>query len=234
MTSQEFCKWMGIEHPIIMAPMFLVSNVEMLKSALDSGITGAIPALNYRTDEELRSAIKSIKDYSQKPFGINLIVNKSNLKYKKQLATCVELKVDFIITSLGSPKETIEQAKPAGIKVICDVTDLNYAKKVEALGADAVIAVNSNAGGHAGPIPPEELIPTLVETLKIPVISAGVWLQLINLITVWALGLLQLLLELYLLLAKKLGCPKSTNRLVSIMVRMILSLQRVFRDLILL
>jgi len=102
-----------------------------------------------------------------------LIVNKSNPKYKKQLETCLDKKVDFIITSLGSPQETIEKGHPLGIKVICDVVDLKYARKVESLGADAVIAVNNNAGGHAGPIPPEELIPELVKNLSIPVISAG-------------------------------------------------------------
>ena len=64
-----------------------------------------------------------------------------------QLKTCVDKKVDFIITSLGSPEEVIKQCKPAGIKVFCDVVDLKYAQKVEELGADAVIAVNSRAGG---------------------------------------------------------------------------------------
>src|SRR5258706_11626629 len=53
-----------------------------------------------------------------------------------------------LITSLGSPRETIEICKPLGIKVFCDVVDLKYAKVVEALGADAVIAVNNRAGGH--------------------------------------------------------------------------------------
>jgi nitronate monooxygenase len=85
----------------------------------------------------------------------------------------VELKVDFIITSLGSPQEVIEQCKPAGIKVFCDVVDLDYAKKVEALGADALIAVNNQAGGHAGKISPKELITLLTTHCKIPVISAG-------------------------------------------------------------
>ena len=68
-----------------MAPMFLVSNVDMIKAALDNGITGAIPALNYRTIPELEAAIDEIKAYSSKPFGINLIVNKSNIKLKSQL-----------------------------------------------------------------------------------------------------------------------------------------------------
>jgi len=173
MNSTDHRSLFDTDFPIIMAPMFLISNATMVKSALDHGITGAIPALNYRTDAEFRAAIDEIRAYSSKPLGINLIVNKSNLKYKKQLETCLEKKVDFIITSLGSPKECIERAKPLGIKVFCDVIDLKYALKVQEQGADAVIAVNAEAGGHAGNVPQKELVPMLKEKLSIPVISAG-------------------------------------------------------------
>ena len=82
-------------------------------------------------------------------------------------------KISFIITSLGSPEETIIEAHKVGVKVFCDVTDVKYAKKVEQLGADAVIAVNKEAGGHAGGFSYKELIPDLVKSVKIPVISAG-------------------------------------------------------------
>ncbi|MCG8575961.1 MAG: nitronate monooxygenase [Flavobacteriales bacterium] len=164
---------LDIEHPVIMAPMFLVSNEAMLIEAGNNGITGAVPALNYRTDEEFREAIKEIRSKSKGPFGVNLIVNKSNPKMQSQLKTCVELGVDYIITSLGSPEEVIRLCKPKGIKVFCDVVDLKYAQKVEQLGADAVIAVNNRAGGHAGNLTPEELIPLLVKNCNIPVISAG-------------------------------------------------------------
>ena len=99
--SITLCDLLGIEFPVIMAPMFLVSNEKMIIEALKSGITGAIPALNFRTTDELRNTIKSIKAISDKPFGINLIVNKSNFRYKDQLQVCCEEQVDYIITSLG-------------------------------------------------------------------------------------------------------------------------------------
>lgn len=164
---------LGIKYPIIMAPMFLVSNVNMTVAASNAGITGCIPALNYRTIPELKSAIQEIKEKSTGPFGINLIVNKSNFLYKEQLKTCCDLKVDYIITSLGSPEETIKMAHKAGVKVFCDVVNLEYAKKVERLGADALIAVNKEAGGHFGPMSYRELIPLLTQNCTIPVISAG-------------------------------------------------------------
>ncbi|APY12533.1 2-nitropropane dioxygenase [Seonamhaeicola sp. S2-3] len=164
-----------IKHPIIQAPMFLVSNVDMVTEAMKSGIAGCIPALNYRTLDELRLAIKTLKKEKVEggAFGFNLIVNKSNIKYKGQLEVICEEGCDFIITSLGSPEETIKQAHKAGIKVFCDVVDLKFAKKVEALGADAIIAVNNEAGGHRGNISPKALITQLVANCNIPIISAG-------------------------------------------------------------
>lgn len=164
---------LDIEYPIILAPMFLVSNVAMLVAASKAGITGAVPALNYRTIAEFEKALEEIKALSDGPFGVNLIVNKSNFLYKEQLKACCKHQVAYIITSLGSPEETIKEAHKAGVKVFCDVVNLDYAKKVEALGADAVIAVNKEAGGHAGPTSYQELIPLLVENCNIPVISAG-------------------------------------------------------------
>jgi len=145
----------------------------MLIAAGNNGITGAIPALNFRTIEAFKGAIKNVQENTDGPIGINIIVNKSNPKAAAQLEASVELKVDYIITSLGNPKSVIDACKPAGIKVFCDVTDLKFAKKVEALGADAVIAVNNKAGGHAGKLSPEDLISTLVRECSIPVISAG-------------------------------------------------------------
>ncbi|WP_223034234.1 NAD(P)H-dependent flavin oxidoreductase [Hanstruepera marina] len=164
-----------IKFPIIQAPMFLVSNTDMVIEAMKSGIAGCIPALNYRTLPELRNAIKELKEAKVEggSFGFNLIVNKSNVRYKDQLQVLCEEGCDFIITSLGNPEETIREAHAVGIKVFCDVTDLHFAKKVEKLGADAIIAVNNEAGGHRGNLSPKEIILLLKEHVSIPIISAG-------------------------------------------------------------
>ena len=173
--TTKLSQLLSIKHPIIQAPMFLVSNVAMVTEAMNGGIAGCIPALNYRTLDELRVAIKELKVNKVEggSYGFNLIVNKSNVKYKGQLEVLCEEGCDFIITSLGSPEETIKQAHKAGIKVFCDVVDLKFAQKVEGLGADAVIAVNNQAGGHRGNATPEDLIKELVANCNIPVISAG-------------------------------------------------------------
>lgn len=175
MQKQTLTSLLNIKYPIIIAPMFLVSNTKMVIEGMKSGVAGCIPALNYRTLEELRASIQELKAAKVEggSFGYNLIVNKSNPKYKDQLQVICEEGVDFIITSLGSPEETINQAHKVGIKVFCDVTDLSFAKKVESLGGDAIIAVNNQAGGHRGNIAPEILIKQLNENTSLPVISAG-------------------------------------------------------------
>lgn len=175
MQKQTLTSLLNIKYPIIIAPMFLVSNTKMVIEGMKSGVAGCIPALNYRTLEELRASIQELKAAKVEggSFGYNLIVNKSNPKYKDQLQVICEEGVDFIITSLGSPEETINQAHKVGIKVFCDVTDLSFSKKVESLGGDALIAVNNQAGGHRGNLNPEELIKELNEKTSLPVISAG-------------------------------------------------------------
>ena len=175
MKTTKLSKLLAIKYPIIQAPMFLVSNAAMVIEAMKGGIAGCIPALNYRTTEELRLVVKELKlaKVEGGAFGFNLIVNKSNIKYKAQLAVICDEGADFIITSLGNPKETIEMAHQHNIKVFCDVTDLAFAKKVESLGADAIIAVNNEAGGHRGNQSSADLIPELVKFCNIPIISAG-------------------------------------------------------------
>lgn len=174
-TKQTLEQILGIKHPIIVAPMFLVSNVEMVIAAMQKNVAGCIPALNFRTSEKLKEAIQQLKKAKtdQGAFGINIIVNKSNLKYKEQLKVCCEEGVDFIITSLGDPKEIIIAAHKKGIKVFCDVVNLKHGLKVASSGCDALIAVNNMAGGHRGDYGAEELISELNKNCGLPVISAG-------------------------------------------------------------
>ena len=165
-------KKLKLKHPIIMAPMFLVSNVDMIISAHKCGIIGCLPAHNFRTQEALEKALQELTDKKIK-FGMNLIVNKSNTNYEWQIESVLKFGCDFIITSLGNPKNTIELAHKQNIIVFCDVTNIEYAKKCEALGADAVVGVSSDAGGHLGQIPSAELTKILKQNIDIPVLSSG-------------------------------------------------------------
>jgi nitronate monooxygenase len=167
-------KLVGCRYPIIAGPMFLVSDETLTAAVCKTGATAALPSLNWRTPELFREAIQKTKKLSEgAPFGVNLIVNKANPRLKEDLDICVEENISFVITSLGNPKTVIEKMHSIGSKVFCDVTTLEYAQKVENLGADAVIAVSSGAGGHAGGLSPFVLIPYLKKNISLPIIAAG-------------------------------------------------------------
>ena len=130
---------LDIEFPMIMAPMFLVSNVAMIKAAMDQGIMGVFPSLNFREEGELEQVIDTLWEHRKKTgkgsFGVNLIVQRSNPLYKKHLKICLEKEVPFYITSLGNPKEVIDGAHAYGGKVFCDVTNHKHAKMVDGTAA---------------------------------------------------------------------------------------------------
>ncbi len=171
--STPFTQLLGCDFPIIAGPMFLVSNDKLVTAVSSAGGIGAMPSLNWRSSEEFRQVIRTVKAKTKKPFGVNLIVNQANPRQHADLDICAEEKVPLVITSLGNPKEAIRKMHQVGGKVFCDVTDLSYGKKVEDLGADGVIAVSAGAGGHAGPISPLVLIPYLRRHLRIPIVAAG-------------------------------------------------------------
>lgn len=183
-----------INFPLIMAPMFLVSNFEMVEAGMQSGIMGTFPSLNFRKEGELGSILQKLNKVKIEKklsgnFGVNLIVQKSNPLYEKHLAICVQNKVPFYITSLGSPKEVIEKAHSYGAKVYCDVTNIVHAQKCFDLGCDGFIAVGQAAGGHAGPNSLQVLIPSLHKHFpKTPVVAAGGIATGEGLLSVLALG----------------------------------------------
>lgn len=164
---------LNIDYPIIAAPMFLVSDTKMVTAASRAGGLGTFPALNFRPIENYRKAIRDIKSQTNKPFGINIIVQKKNKIQEEHLQIALEEEVPLIITSLGSPKSIIERARGTKTKVFCDVVGLTHAKKVADLGADGIIAVGSGAGGHAGETSLFALLPMLKKHIHLPLIAAG-------------------------------------------------------------
>src|SRR4051812_33999767 len=121
MTSKnELEELLKIDFPLIMAPMFLVSNLEMMKAGMRAGIMAVFPTLNYRKAGELEAILDELNTYHKQftsgSYGVNIIVQKSNPLSDKHLKICLEKKVPFFITSLGSPKEVIEGAQKYGGK----------------------------------------------------------------------------------------------------------------------
>lgn len=185
---------LSVKFPIIMAPMFLVSNEAMLKAGMDAGLMSVFPSLNYRKEVELENILSSLNKYKKErntagSFGVNLIVQKTNVMFQKHLELCVAAKVPFYITSLGSPAEVIKQAHSYGAKVYCDVTNLIHAKKCFDLGCDGFIAVGQGAGGHAGDNPLQVLIPALQKEFpNTPIVAAGGIASGAGIISALALG----------------------------------------------
>jgi nitronate monooxygenase len=170
----SFSRLLGCDLPILVAPMFLVSNVDMVVAAGEAGAVGSFPALNVRPVEKLQGWLQEIRRRSNKPYGVNLIVNRSNPYLQQQIEICLACQVPLFIASLGNPSQLIEKAHAAGSKVFCDVIGLEHARKAVSVGADGLIAVSSGAGGHAGAISPFALVPYLKQQFpQVPIVAAG-------------------------------------------------------------
>jgi len=178
-----------LDYPIIGAPMFLVSNKEMVLSVSQSGGLGTFPALNFRPINNYEAQLKEIKsNLKDRPFGINIIVQKKNKDQERQLEIAIENEVPLIITSLGSPKSVIEKARGTKTRVFCDVVGLKHAEKVASLGADGLIVVGSGAGGHGGETSLFALLPFLKKHVDLPMIAAGCMSDGRSLLAALALG----------------------------------------------
>ncbi|MBU6284639.1 MAG: nitronate monooxygenase [Betaproteobacteria bacterium] len=155
--------------PVIAAPLFIVSNPDLVIAQCKAGIVGSFPALNARPIEVLEQWLIRIRDeldaWNQAhpdrpaaPFAVNQIVHKSNDRLDQDVALCVKHKVPLVITSLGARPELNEAIHSYGGMVLHDVIDQFFAHKAIEKGADGLILVASGAGGHAGRQSPFALV----------------------------------------------------------------------------
>lgn len=166
MTKDELLESFNLKLPVVAAPMFLISQMELVKQCCKNGIIGTFPALNQRSSEGFEQWLIELNETFQQweketgekspPYGVNLIVHKTNPRVNADLEICVRHKVPIIITSLGAVKELVEDVHAYGGLVFHDVTNLRHAQKAIGAGVDGLILVTAGAGGHAGtrnPIP---------------------------------------------------------------------------------
>lgn len=169
--------------PLIAAPMFLVSGDRLVIETCKAGVVGTFPALNQRTSEGFREWVKKIKTELEEfqkdtgkmpaPFGVNLIVHKSNPRLEEDLKICIEEKVPLIITSLGAVSELVNRVHDYGGIVFHDVTTLRHAQKADEAGVDGLILVAAGAGGHAGVVNPFALVGQIRSFFKKTILLAG-------------------------------------------------------------
>lgn len=170
----DLSRKLGLRYPFVSAPMFLISNREMMVACAEAGILGCMPSLNARTPEKLREDLEWIRSKTDRPFGINLTIGLTKPERLQQdMALCEEFKVPVLLTSYGNPTEFVKRAHAHGMVVFHDVIGLQHGRKAVAAGVDGIIAVGAGAGGHAGRISPYVLIPWLREELKVPILAAG-------------------------------------------------------------
>lgn len=160
--------------PAIVAPMFLVSGVELVTACSTAGLLGTVPTLNARTTEALDQWLGEMRErLGSRPFGANLIVHKSNPRVAEDLALLVKHKVPLVITSLGAVSDVIEAVHSYGGMVLHDVISIRHAKKALGAGADGLIAVAAGAGGHAGTLSPFALVSEIREFHAGPLALSG-------------------------------------------------------------
>ena len=143
--------------PAVAAPMFLVSGPDLVVECCRSGVVGTFPALNQRTSEGYEAWLHEIQQRLQgrhAPFGVNLIVHKTNPRLQQDLAITVKHKVPLVITSLGAVKDLVDDIHSYGGVVFHDVIHLHHARKAAEAGVDGLITVCAGAGGHAGTLNP--------------------------------------------------------------------------------
>lgn len=169
--------------PVIAAPMFLVSGSRLVIECCKNGIVGTFPSLNGRTSEafeqmliEITVALKKFEEETglePAPFGVNLIVNKTNPRVMTDLQLCIKYNVPLVITSLGAVKDIVDAVHSYGGLVFHDVIKKRHAEKAAEAGVDGIIAVAAGAGGHAGTASPFALVDEIKSVFNGVVVLAG-------------------------------------------------------------
>jgi nitronate monooxygenase len=154
--------------PVVAAPMFLISGPRLVIEACRHGVLGTFPALNQRTTDgfdawlsEIEEGLDGATQASAKPpapYGVNLIVHRSNPRVEADLEVVVKHQVPIVITSLGAVAELVDAVHSYGGLVYHDVTNRRHAEKAAGAGVDGLILVAAGAGGHAGTLNPMPFI----------------------------------------------------------------------------
>jgi nitronate monooxygenase len=162
--------------PLIAAPMFIVSNPDLVIAQCRGGIVGSFPALNARPAAELDTWLSRIRDAlgpEDAPFAVNQIIHHTNDRLAHDLAVCGRHRVPIIITSLRAPTEVVRQVHDWGGIVLHDVTNLRHARKALEAGVDGLILVAAGAGGHAGTLSPFALVAEVRAIFDGPIVLSG-------------------------------------------------------------
>ncbi|MCP9237231.1 nitronate monooxygenase family protein [Lewinella sp. JB7] len=169
----EILSELHLDIPVVVSPMFIISQPHLVLESCRNGVLGTFPALNNRSTEgfeqwvvDIKEAIRTEGGERGKPlsaYGVNLIVHKTNPRVQADLEVIVRQRVPVVITSLGAAREVVDAVHSYGGRVFHDVTNTYHAQKAIDAGVDGLILVCAGAGGHAGTLNP---IPFVAEIRK--------------------------------------------------------------------
>lgn len=174
----------GLRLPVVGAPLFIISNPDLVIAQCKAGVVGSFPSLNARPVEEFERWLQHIKteldaynaanpDQPAAPFAVNQIVHRSNNRLYEDLELCVKYQVPIVITSLGAREDVNEAVHSYGGIVLHDVINNRFAHKAIEKGADGLIAVAAGAGGHAGSTSPFALMQEIRAWFDGPLLLSG-------------------------------------------------------------
>ncbi len=167
-----------IQIPLICGAMYPCSNPELVAAVSAAGAIGIVQpvSLTYVHGHEFRAGLRMIRALTSKPIGMNALIEKTSRAYHERMMAWVDIALEegvrFFVTSLGNPRWVVDRVAPHGGIVYHDVTEARWAAKARDGGVNGMIAVNNQAGGHAGPRDPRTLLDELTP-FGLPVVCAG-------------------------------------------------------------
>jgi nitronate monooxygenase len=163
--------------PLIAAPMFLVSGVELVTAACASGVIGAFPTVNCRSPEQLDAWLTEIetrlRDKKAAPICPNLIVHRSNARLGDDLQVLLAHRPEIVITSVGSPAPVLKPLHDSGALVLADVATIRHAERAVEAGADGLVLLTAGAGGQTGWLNPFAFVRAVRKFFAGPIVLAG-------------------------------------------------------------
>ncbi|WP_379966912.1 NAD(P)H-dependent flavin oxidoreductase [Ectobacillus sp. sgz5001026] len=166
---------LNIKYPIIQGGLAYLAYADLAAAVSNAGGLGQITAMSLSSPEALREEIQSVRNMTNHPFGVNYAIGQHGRPFEHMLEVAIEEKVPVITMTGGNPAPIINRLEGTGIKKLVLVAARRQAQKAEQLGADAVMVVGQEGGGHLGrdDIGTMVLVPQVVDSVSIPVIASG-------------------------------------------------------------
>ncbi|MFC2706187.1 MAG: nitronate monooxygenase [Olsenella profusa] len=170
MIESPICELLGIQKPVFQGGMAWIADASLASAVSEAGGLGIISAMNANA-EWLRGQIHELRERTDKPFGVNIMLQSPFADEVADLV--VDERVPVVVTGAGDPRKYMRRWNAADIKVIPVVAQVALARLVERAGAAAVVAEGGESGGHVGETTTMALVPQVVDAVRIPVVAAG-------------------------------------------------------------